>query len=157
MDTSARIPVADDHPATRRLTAGILESAGHQVVLAKDGREALTELGRGNYDIAVLDWIMPRVDGVTLCRQLRQRSVDRHLYVILVTAKGRADEVVAGLDAGADDYLVKLFHPEELRARVRAGGRIVELERRMREADARLEALASTDALTGVLNRRAIL
>jgi two-component system cell cycle response regulator len=152
-----KILVVDDQPVFRRLIEAALQKAGHEVVLMQDGKQAWQALEQGEYDLAVLDWLMPEMDGVTLCRKLRQRIGARYLYIILLTAKDELEDVVKGLDAGADEYLVKPFNPEELRARVRAGGRIVELERRLSQANAQLAALASTDELTGLMNRRAIL
>ena len=152
-----RILVADDQPLFRRLIEAALRTAGHQVVLVADGREAWETLESGEFDLAVLDWMMPEVDGPTLCRRIREKARPRYVYLILLTAKDQLEDVISGLDAGADEYLVKPFNPEELRARVRAGGRIIELERQLSQANLHLETLASTDGLTGLLNRRAVL
>ena len=152
-----KVLVADDDAVSRRLTEAALQGAGHEVLTAENGRQAWEALQQGRYDIAVLDWMMPETDGVELCQRIRRRAPEGYLYLVLLTAKGQRDDVVTGLDAGADDYLVKPFDAEELRARVRAGGRIVELERRLLQANERLGMLASTDELTGLMNRRAIL
>jgi len=152
-----KILVADDDPVSRRLTEATLGRAGHEVVTAQDGREAWEALGQGGYDIAVLDWMMPEMDGVALCRRFHRQSPRDYLYIILLTSKGDQEDIVKGLDAGADEYLVKPFEPLELQARVRAASRIVALERRLLQANVRLQMLASTDELTGAMNRRAIL
>ncbi len=152
-----KILVADDDPVSRRLTEAALRSVGHEVVTVRDGREAWDELGQAGYDIAVLDWMMPEMDGVALCRRFHRQVADDYLYIILLTGKARQEDIVQGLDAGADEYLVKPFEPRELQARVRAAARIVNLERRLLSANARLSMLASTDELTGAQNRRAIL
>lgn len=152
-----KILVVDDQPVYRRLIEAALRKAGHGLTVVADGEQAWETLEQEEYDLAVLDWLMPGMDGVTLCRRLRQRVGTRYLYIVILTAKDGLADMVKGLDAGADEYLVKPFNPEELRARVRAGGRIVELERRLSQANAQLAALASTDELTGLLSRRAIL
>ena len=152
-----KVLVADDDAVSRRLTEAALQKAGHQVLTAENGRQAWEALQQERYDVAVLDWMMPETDGVELCQRIRRQAPEGYLYVILLTAKGQRDDVITGLDAGADDYLVKPLDPDELRARVRAGGRIVELERRLRQANERLGMLASTDELTRLMNRRAIL
>jgi diguanylate cyclase (GGDEF)-like protein len=152
-----KILVADDDPVSRRLTEAALRSVGHEVVTVRDGREAWEALGQGGYDIAVLDWMMPEMDGVALCRRFHRQVADDYLYIILLTSKARQEDIVQGLDAGADEYLVKPFEPRELQARVRAAARIVNLERRLLSANARLGVLASTDELTGAKNRRALL
>ncbi len=152
-----RILVADDQPVFRRLIEASLRKEGHEVVVVVDGRQAWDAFREDSFDLAILDWMMPGIDGPTLCRRIRSRSEEGYTYLILLTARDQLEDVVRGLDAGADEYLVKPFNPEELRARVRAGGRIVDLERRLSQANERLERLASTDELTGLLNRRAIL
>jgi diguanylate cyclase (GGDEF)-like protein len=152
-----KVLVADDDPVSRRLIEAALKTDGHEVIAAADGGQARDVVRHGDVDLAVLDWLMPETDGVELCREIRRRPAEGYLYVILLTTKGEQEDVVEGLDAGADDYLIKPFDPEELRARVRTGRRIVTLERRLLQANARLETLASTDELTGLMNRRATL
>jgi two-component system cell cycle response regulator len=104
----------------------------------------------------VVDWMMPGRDGLEVCRELRRRFNDPYVYAILLTARDQSDDVVAGLDAGADDYLVKPANVGELRARVRAAQRIIDLQRQLLEAQERLRVLAMHDALTGIWNRGAI-
>ncbi len=152
-----KILLADDDPVSCRLTAAALRRAGHEVVAVQDGKQAWEALTKGKHDIAVLDWMMPEMDGVTLCRRFRRQVAADPLYIVLLTAKAEQEDIVKGLNAGADDYLVKPFDPEELQARVRAAARIIQLERQLLEANARLAALASTDDLTKLMNRRAIL
>ncbi|GII78641.1 DNA-binding response regulator [Sphaerisporangium rufum] len=121
----ARLLVVDDEPALREALQSSLEFEGHQVVLARDGAEALEELGRERYDLVVLDVMMPRLDGLTACRRLR--AAGDAVPVLMLTARDAVGDRVSGLDAGADDYLVKPFELDELFARVRAllrrGGR----------------------------------
>jgi two-component system cell cycle response regulator len=152
-----RLLVADDHVEFGRFLVEILMAAGHDVVVAHDGRQARDALLQGGYDIAVLDWVMPEIDGVSLCRMVREHSKARYLYIILLTVRNDPEDIVAGLNAGADDYVTKPFRSAELLARVRAGERIVRLQRELREANEQLAVLALTDELTGLPNRRAIL
>jgi two-component system response regulator MprA len=113
-----RILVVDDEPAVREAVERALRLEGHDVALAADGSEALDALGSSSPDAVVLDLLMPRVDGLELCRRMRDRG-DR-TPVLMLTARDTVSDRVAGLDAGADDYLVKPFALEELLARVRA-------------------------------------
>jgi two-component system cell cycle response regulator len=152
-----RLLVADDHVEFSRFLVEILMAAGHDVVVAHDGRQARDALLQGGYDIALLDWVMPEIDGVSLCRLVREHHRARYLYIILLTVRNDPEDIVAGLNAGADDYVTKPFRSAELLARVRAGERIVRLQRELREANEQLAVLALTDELTGLPNRRAIL
>jgi len=152
-----RILVADDESISRRLVESALRKAGHEVVVAKDGEEAWKQLDKEEFEIAVLDWMMPGMEGISICEKLRKTPREYYLYIILLTGKADHKDIIRGLDAGADEFLVKPFDADELRARVRAGERIVTLERRLKNVNLQLEALAATDELTGLLNRRAIL
>jgi diguanylate cyclase (GGDEF)-like protein len=152
-----KVLVADDHAATRRLIADILEIGGYEVRTVSDGAQALSALSKDEFDIALLDWVMPHMDGVRLCRTVRQQKTDSYLYIILVTARGQTEDLVTGMEAGADDYLVKPFSSGELRARLRAGERMVRLQQQLREEGRRSAELALTDELTGLPNRRAVL
>ena len=106
--------------------------------------------------MAILDWMMPGMDGVEVCRKIRINDAGPYRYVLLVTAKGNKHDVIAGLDAGADDYLAKPFDVEELRARVRAGKRILKLQDALLIAQQALRFQAEHDPLTSLWNRRAI-
>jgi diguanylate cyclase (GGDEF)-like protein len=120
-----------------------------------DGQAALAALVEEDFDPLLTDWMMPRVDGLQLCRSVRASEELAGLYVLFLTTFGEKEQIVEGLSAGADDYLCKPFHPGELLARVRAGYRLVELQRRLRTANFALERLAMTDPLTELGNRRA--
>ncbi len=153
-----RILVAEDDAVSRHLLATFLSKWGYRVVVAADGSEAWEKLQREDAPkVAILDWMMPGLDGLELCRKIRERPQDNYIYVLLLTAKGQKEDVVIALDAGADDYLIKPFDPQELRARVRAAGRIVELQQELIAARERLRDEATHDALTGLWNRAAIL
>ena len=140
--------VVDDDPATLRLIAKITSATGYRVVTAKDGQEALDRILAICPDMLVTDWEMPGLNGPQLCRKLRQENLPRYVYTLLLTAKSRSEEMVEGLDAGADDFISKPIQPAILIARLKAGARTVAMERRLRD-------MAKLDPLTGVLNRRA--
>lgn len=142
--------VADDDPAVVRLVTRIAEGAGFVVQQACDGLEAFEAVVTDAPGILVTDWNMPGLDGAALCRRLRQHNLPHFTYIVMLTAKSQADDVVEGLEAGADDYVVKPIHPGILVARLHAATRTVIRERNLR-------GLAKSDYLTGVLNRRAFL
>lgn len=111
-----RLLVVDDDPAVRALIADALEECGHSVVTATSGAEALIAFQKEIFRLVITDWQMPEMDGPALCRAIRTSRSPGHTYIIVLTGMQGADNVVSGLDAGADDYLTKPFAPEELRA-----------------------------------------
>jgi DNA-binding response OmpR family regulator len=148
-----RILLADDDLISRLMLESMLVKWGYEVVLACDGSEAWQILeGESAPKLAVLDWIMPGMDGVEICRRLRKDSRDSTLYIILLTAKDSKEDIVSGLRAGANDFVSKPFDNEELHARVQVGERFVELQTKL---DARIkelqEALAHIKTLQGIL------
>ena len=148
-----KLLVADDDPVTRRLLEGVLGTLGFDVVLAHDGVQALEVLGGDDPPpIAILDWMMPGMTGVEVCRKLRDRAPSGPTYVLIVTSRERTEDLVAALDAGADDYVTKPFQVEELRARVGVGFRVATLQRGLADRVAELErALAHVTRLRGLL------
>jgi phosphoserine phosphatase RsbU/P len=148
-----RLVVADDDPVTRRLLEGLLSKLGFQVVLAKDGIEALAILtGEDPPPLAILDWMMPGMTGIDICRKLRHRASSGPTYVLIVTSREQTEDLVAALDAGADDYVTKPFQVEELKARVGVGLRVATLQRRLADRVTELEhALAHVTRLQGLL------
>jgi sigma-B regulation protein RsbU (phosphoserine phosphatase) len=148
-----RLVVADDDPVTRRLLEGVLSKLGFQVVLAKDGIEALAILtGEDPPPLAILDWMMPGMTGIDVCRKLRHRASSGPTYVLIVTSREQTEDLVAALDAGADDYVTKPFQVEELKARVGVGLRVATLQRRLADRVTELEnALAHVTRLQGLL------
>ncbi len=153
-----RILVADDDPVSRRLLESKLKKWGYDVVTAERGEEAFDLLrADGGPQLAVLDWMMPGLDGLEICRRLRALHQEPYTYVILLTARAEREDLVHGMDAGADDYMVKPFHPEELEVRLRAGQRILGLQHDLIRAREALLFQATHDTLTGLWNRGAIL
>ena len=145
--------MADDEPTGATILARSLARWGLEVVVAHDGEEAWRIIdGDGGISLAILDWMMPCADGLDLCRRIRRDERHAHMHVILLTARDSRADVVAGLDAGADDYLVKPFDPEELRARVHVGIRVLTLQDRLADRVAELQAaLSNVKQLSGLL------
>jgi DNA-binding response OmpR family regulator len=148
-----RVLIADDEATTRHLIQATLGGWGFEVLVAVDGREALRVLqGSRGPEIAMLDWMMPGIDGLEVCRQMRATMPNAATYIILVTVRGGLENVVRGLEAGADDYITKPFDPRELRARLHVGVRIVQLQRALIERFQELEdALKRVKQLQGLL------
>jgi len=144
-----RILVAEDHYVSRHLLERNLANWGFSVSSAEDGEEALSILdGEDPPSIAIIDWMMPKIDGLEVCRRVRARKDRPYLYLLLLTAKSQKEEVAAGLEAGADDYVIKPFDPDELRARLKVGQRVVQLERTLAKKVGDLEqALADVRKL----------
>lgn len=146
-----KILIAEDDPIFRRVLEANLLEWGYDIVVASNGSEAWEIIQKPESpSLIISDWMMPGMDGLTLCRKIRRMDVQGYVYFILLTAKGEKGDVIDGLEAGADDFLTKPFNQEELKYRTRIGERIINLERRILE-------LANTDALTGVMNRRAFM
>lgn len=147
------ILIAEDDPISRRTLEVMLRKWGHRVLVVSDGLSALHALcGADAPPLAILDWMMPEMDGLTVCRQLRAEVDKRSVYVILLTARGDKADIVAGLESGADDYVIKPFDRDELQARVNVGLRITALQQSLAERVAELEeALTRVKQLQGLL------
>ena len=148
-----RILIAEDDAVTRKLLEGLARSWGYDVAVSPDGASALESLESAiTPQLALLDWMMPGLDGPEVCRAVRLRPDVQPTYLILLTSKSDRADVVSGLEAGADDYLVKPFHPDELRARLNAGARIIDLQQRLAAEVAALQlALREVQQLSGLL------
>lgn len=168
-----KVIVAEDEPASRALLQRHLENAGFEVIACPDGVVALEAVCREGGGIVVADWMMPELDGIELCRKIREKNASGELdfvFYILLTAHSGTDQIVAGLEAGADDYLTKPYQRDELLARLRAGLRIVKLQRELierqeelrqantafKQLNEKLESASRTDELTQLPNRRAV-
>ena len=153
-----KVLVADDEPVSRQLLELCLNRWGYEVVVAKDGREAeQILLSPDSPRIAVLDWVMPGIDGLQLCRDIRREKTEPYTYILICTVKRKQADIVAGLEAGADDYITKPFDPAELRMRLRTGARIIYLQEQLICARDALRDQATHDPLTGLWNRAAVL
>lgn len=153
-----RILLAEDDPSFRRLLEEKLAMWGYDVVVAENGDAALRILQSEDPPrLAMLDWIMPGVDGVEVCRKVREKMHESYTYVILLTSQQSDEDLVTGMQAGADDYITKPFKHNELRLRLRAGRRIIELQNALIAARDTLRTKASHDALTGLWNHEGIL
>jgi two-component system cell cycle response regulator len=153
-----KILVADDDTVSRRLMERMLQQSGYEVITAEDGRQAALELSKpGGPRLALLDWIMPELDGPDVCREVRNRHDDSYIYILLLTSKESSEDMVKGLEAGADDYLTKPCRPAELIARLHTGRRILQLEDKLVEAREEMRFKATHDALTSLWDRGAVL
>ena len=146
-----KILVADDDAVSRRLLEVTLKKWGYDVVVADDGDKAWEVLQREDApQLAILDWVMPGMDGPEICREVRTFGDQRYIYLLLLTAKSEKEDLVKGMEAGADDFLTKPFDVQELRTRLRAGTRILDLQETLR-------VQATHDSLTGLWNHAATL
>jgi PleD family two-component response regulator len=142
-----KILVADDDPLSRHLVQKTLERAGYEVLATGNGLKATEALlSADGPRLALLDWVMPERDGPSICREVRAQSQYPYIYIVLLTSKVSKEDIIAGLEAGADDFLSKPYDPEELKARMRSGQRIVQLQDKLMHE-------ARHDPLTNVPNR----
>lgn len=149
--------IAEDDPVSRRILEARLVKWGYEVVVTCNGNEAWLALQASDAPrLAILDWMMPGVDGVELCKRMRTQSEASYTYIILLTALQREDDLVTGMEAGADDYITKPFKSNELQVRIRAGRRIVELQDELIAAREKLREKACHDPLTGLWNHEEI-
>lgn len=149
-----KILIADDDRMSRRLLAKTLEREGYEVIAVDNGRLALHELSLPDGPrLALLDWMMPELDGPGICLEMRKQQEQPYVHIILLSSRESKEDVVAGLEAGADDYLTKPWDPSELSARLRVGQRILQLEDRLVEARETMRFKATHDPLTSLFNR----
>ena len=155
-----KILIAEDDATSRRILEFVLVKWGYEVIIVNDGNKAWDKLQQEDApQMAVLDWMMPGMEGVEVCTKLREKEKDQeqYTYLILLSSKDAKKNIVTGMEAGADDYIVKPFDHHELRVRIRAGQRIIQLQSELLAAKQDLLHQSRTDPLTGVFNRRAIL
>ncbi len=156
-----QILIAEDNPVSRRLLEVTLRKWGYQVIVCADGQAAWDVLQQPDApQLAILDWMMPRMDGLQVCKHVRnqeQHPLQPYVYIILLTAKSQKTDMVMGLEAGADDYLTKPFDAQELRMRLRAGRRILDLLDELVRAREVMRAEACKDSLTQLSTRAAVL
>jgi len=148
-----QILIAEDDLTSRTILTAVLRKSGYRVVSTCDGEEAWEALQQlGSPRLAILDWMMPELDGITVCQRVRALETERPPYIIMLTTRNERNDIVEGLRAGADDYLVKPFDLEELCARVEVGRRMINLQDRLADKVLELrEALEQVKALQGIL------
>jgi two-component system cell cycle response regulator len=148
--------VVDDSPVSRKIFEQLLPTDQYSVSYACNGAHALQIFREKPPSIVITDWVMPDFSGLEVCRRIREDRPESYTYVIVMTGNKEEDAVLRAMEAGADDFLIKPFNPNEMLARVGVGRRIIELHRKLEDKSAELEEVASTDVLTGLPNRRAI-
>jgi diguanylate cyclase (GGDEF)-like protein len=149
--------IAEDNPGFRLAVERLLKKWGYDVVTAANGVEAWEILRKDDPPrLAILDWMMPALDGVEVCRRVREQNREPYIYILLLTAKDTAEELIEGMEAGADEYLRKPVNTQELRVRLRAGRRIIDLQEELVRARELLRKQATRDSLTELLNRGAM-
>jgi len=157
-DLKSGILIAEDDPVSRRLLEAFLRKLNYRVMVATNGLEALRILqSDAAPPIAILDWMMPEMEGPEVCRSIRAHAGNPYIYILMLTARTLKDDLLLGLESGADDYLTKPFDAQELRARLHVGQRILDLQRSLIEAREDLRFQATHDTLTGISNRGAVL
>src|SRR5487761_953211 len=144
-----RILIVDDDEVSLEISRRTVEKAGYSVDVARNGKQSLEILRRGQCRLVITDWEMPELDGIELCREIRSGDYNGYIYVILLTSRGATKDIVAGLSAGADDFMTKPFDPAELRVRVRSGERILSMETRDLAIFAMAKLAESRDPETG--------
>ena len=154
-----KILIAEDDSGTRSILKKIAEEHGYETIEAKNGYDACKIFKKENADIyiAIIDWLIPEIDGIKFCKYIRNSCVEHYVYVLFLTSKRNIEDIVKGLDAGGDDYMTKPFSRREFIARIRVARRFVDLEHSLSEANKELKILATTDSLTGMLNRRCLM
>jgi two-component system, cell cycle response regulator len=145
--------LAEDQEISRKLTEKILCKAGINVTSVENGKKAFELFKKHFFPIILSDWMMPEMDGIELCRAIRSTQSAGYVFIILLTARDSKEDIIAGLEAGADDYLAKPFNPGELKARIKTGMRILDLERSLKKANEEIKKLSVRDPLTGCFNR----
>ena len=153
-----KILIADDSIVSRHLLEATLRKWGYEVLVACDGAEALQVLERPDAPaLIILDWMMPGMTGLEVCQRIRQRGSEPYTYILLLTSKSQKEDLIEGMDAGADDYITKPFDQSELQVRLRAGTRLVDLQAQLLSAREALREQATRDSLTRLWNRSSIL
>ncbi len=153
-----KILIADDSIVSRHLLEATLRKWGYEVAVACDGAQALELLQQDQAPaLAILDWMMPGMTGLEVCRRIRQRGREPYIYILLLTSKSQKEDLIEGMEAGADDYITKPFDQHELQVRLRAGKRLADLQAQLLAAREALREQATKDSLTHLWNRSSIL
>lgn len=148
------ILIVDDNRLQRSVLEANLKSIGYDVVSAENGREALEIFRKGYYPIVMTDWVMPEMNGLELCRAIRADDSGRYTYIIILTSLDSKNDIIAGLEAGADEYLIKPPHQAELTSRLKTARRILDLEQSQQRYIETIKNLSLVDPVTGIFSRR---
>ncbi len=153
-----KLLIAEDSLTLRTLLAAVADKWGYEAVVAEDGEAAWDILQQsGAPELLLIDWEMPRLNGLGLCQRIRQKQTNNPPYIILLTCRSNSDDVVKGLETGANDYITKPFDDAELRARLQVGQRMLKLQAELIQTQELLSFQANHDVLTGLMNRRALM
>lgn len=152
-----QVLIAEDDKLCRTILEKSLRKWGYEIISTEDGREAWKAIQEQNIQIAILDWIMPKIDGVELCKKIRAKKWDEYIYIIMLTIRSKQSDIRKGFDAGVDDYITKPFDTYELKARLQTGKRIIGLQNQLLDSQKKLQEIATHDTLTNLLNRYEIL
>jgi two-component system cell cycle response regulator len=153
MNNAYPVLLVEDDPISRKILENILLKEGFDVTTVENGRIAMELFRNRFFPIVLTDWLMPEMEGPDLCRAIRNEKPEGYVYIVLLTSKDSKADIISGLEAGADDYLTKPAHREELVARIKNGLRILELEKSLKKANEEIRILSITDPLTGTYNR----
>jgi diguanylate cyclase (GGDEF)-like protein len=148
-----RVLIVEDDQMSQTLLMSALKKEGYESAVARNGQEAIDRYSQEFYPIIITDWIMPEMDGLELCRLIRSMKIDRYIYIIVLTGRNTRTQLVQGLEAGADDYIVKPFHQSELRVRLKGACRILDLESSLKKSMDEIHEISVRDRLTGIFNR----
>ncbi|MGA1842810.1 MAG: diguanylate cyclase [bacterium] len=154
VDAPRSVLIVDDSLVEQTFLNDSLTANGYEVTVTSNGKEALEVLKRTFIPLVITDWVMPEMDGLELCSRIRQEEFPSYIFIILLTGKGQKKDIITGLDAGADDYIIKPVDLPELLARIRTGKRVLRLERNLSNALEQVKTMLITDTLTGCYNRR---
>lgn len=152
-----QVLIAEDDKLCRTILEKNLKKWGYSTISAEDGKEAWKVIQKKNIQIAILDWIMPKTDGLELCKKIRGKKWDEYIYLIMLTIRNKQSDIRKGFAAGADDYITKPFDTHELKARLQTGKRIISLQNQLLDTQKKLQEIATHDTLTNLLNRYEIL
>ncbi len=152
-----KVLIAEDDKVSSQVLEKNIKNWGYKVVISNNGQQAWKAFQKDEIPLAILDWMMPKINGLELCQKVRLLKKDHYTYIILLTSKDQKEDILEGFRAGADDYIVKPFDALELRARLQTGKRIVDLQTQLIQTNSKLEELAKEDSLTKLWNRAAII
>jgi diguanylate cyclase (GGDEF)-like protein len=153
MKSNFPVLLVEDHHIARKYLSKILRDAGYTVVAVENGRKALKVFNDRFFPIILTGWVMPGLNGLQLCREIRKQENEGYVFIVLLTGKDSKEDIITGLEAGADDYLTKPVHYAELIARLNSAMRILVMEKELKEANEKIRILSITDPLTGCYNR----